>query len=804
MKIKQAIITFFYFTTLMLTLLFSAKSIAKNDVAHSKINELIDVLEKKRIEHHIPGMAISVVKDNKVILAQGFGLMDLDKKIPVTSDTLFSIGSSSKAFTATMLGMMVDQEKLDWDQLVTDQLPEYQFKVNGELLPITYRDMLAHRTGYTRNDLLWANGQASREKILATATLAEPVDEFRKNFYYNNVMYLAAGEAMAQVAGQSWDQLLDDMLLRPLGMSNSTSVHENALSNPKISQGYQWNEEAKQHDLLPRRNLNNVSPAGGIYSNVNDMAQWVRFQLNQGKVSHAQDSEQLISIKQLKQTHNSQINITGGVDYGLGWMLRKWQNQNVVEHGGNIDGYAAQVALLPESNLGFVLLTNVTATPLQQESMGIVWEHFVDTAVEKTSQTGSTGINYQDYVGEYRANFGPFKDAIFTFLVKEDGIPALDVPGQTVYELLDPDVSGKWFFKLTNTISISFERDESNEVVVMRMQQNGADFELPRKGYEIKPEVDVSTFNQFLGLYDSKKLNGKIRAFIQNHRLTMDVPNQMAYELHLPDENGFRQFRIKPDTSVKFVTDESGEVTAVELYVNKERLVETVPKVENLNEVQLPTLKDVMALRKTTETLEALKNNSGFMLSGEVNVKSSGITGRVTTKFDDDMSVSQVMDFGVFGKTVNVVNKDTGATYGIGPYRELKGKYLKQAQRDSPAVSIDWEKYYDEIKVLALTEVNDKEVIEVRLKEEGLPATTAYVDRNTGDVLQWKMRLLIPSVGSVNVSVDYDDFRNQHDMRMPFKATINNPMMGEIEIKYDEFKANQKFAGNEFDTSNPN
>jgi CubicO group peptidase (beta-lactamase class C family) len=798
MKIKQLIQAMLLLLTLIVMLTLPAYALSEPTDLALKVEQLANELEAKRLEHHIPGMAIAVVKDDEIIMAQGFGVMDLQKNTPVTAETLFSIGSSSKAFTATMMGMLVDQKKLAWDGLVSDQLPAYQFKVEDKILPITYRDMLSHRTGYTRNDLLWANGQASRDLILKTAVKAEPVDEFRKNFYYNNVMFLAAGEAMAAVTGKNWDTLLNELILKPLGMNSTTSIHEDAIAHAKIALGYQWNDATEHHDLLPRRNLNNVAPAGGIYSNVNDMAQWVRFQLNQGKVKQ----QQLISQNQLQQTHEPQIQMTAGVDYGLGWMLRQWQNQKVIEHGGNIDGYGAQVALLPDSNLGFVLLTNITATPLQQASMPLVWEHLADKqATEQT--TASPQLDYQEFTGEYHANFGPFKDAMFTFLIKEDGKPAVDVPGQMVYELVDPDETGKWFFKMTNTISVSFDRSEGGGIAAMRMQQNGMNFELPRKGYEIPSEVEPGTFDEFLGLYDSKLLNGQIKALVQNQRLTLDVPNQMAFELHLPDEDGFRQFRIKADTSVKFIRNEAGVVNAIELYKHKTELVETANKREDTAVEVLPTVDEIMQLRQTKARKKALIKNEGFVLMGEIKVKSAGITGQVKTLFDNHSNFKQVMDFGVFGSTTVVVNKTQGSTYGINPYTEFNGKYLKQIQRENPAVDADWRDYYDSIKVTGTSEIEGKAVYKVMLKAADLPAVTAYVDKITGDVLMARTQVLIPSMGSINMRIEYQDYREKHGLRLPFKTTINNPMMGEMIVEYSGFKADKKFDSTVFDTSQP-
>ena len=188
-----------------------------------KLNKLSLEFEKQRVALHIPGMALAIVRDGKVIFAKGFGVADLERQIPVTPKTIFAIGSSSKAFTATIIGMLVDQKKMQWDDPAVKYLPFYQFTNNGKKLDLTIRDMLSHRSGYARNDVLWLNGKVSAEEILKDATQAEPWAPFHQQFHYNNVMYLAAGIASAKQQDSSWNVLLENMILKPLGMENTTA-----------------------------------------------------------------------------------------------------------------------------------------------------------------------------------------------------------------------------------------------------------------------------------------------------------------------------------------------------------------------------------------------------------------------------------------------------------------------------------------------------------------------------------------------------------------------------------------------------
>ncbi|MCW8870003.1 MAG: beta-lactamase family protein [Proteobacteria bacterium] len=798
MKIKNSLQALVMLALLFIALLLPAYAIATESQQEKQLELLSEALEAKRQELHIPGMAIAIVKDNEIIMTKGFGLRDIEQKLPVTTDTLFAIGSTSKAFTATMTAMLTENNKLDWDDEVSQYLPDYQFKHDNKAVPITFRDMLSHRTGYSRNDLLWANGKASRKTILKTAAKAEPWDEFRQNFHYNNVMYLAVGEALAAVTSTPWDRLLQTMLLNPLGMSNTSSIHEKMSENLPISLGYQWNESIDDYDKLPRRNLNNVAPAGGLISNVTDMAKWLKFQLNQGTIN----GQTLIKSKFLRPTHQPQIKINQQRSYGMGWFLHQWQGQPVVEHGGSIDGYAAQVAMLPESKLGFVLLMNVTATPLQQASMNIVWEHIL-APDESHNITTSERFDYKEYTGQYKANFASFKNDTFTFLIKDNGKPAVDVPGQTVYELKDPDDNGKWYFAMTDSIAVSFERNTEGDIVTMRMHQGGMDFELPRVGSKIIAEIPTEQLQAFIGQYQSNVFNGPVHTLIQNQRLAINIPNQMVFELHPPDANGFRQFRIKSDMSAQFEANHQGQVTKLVLYRDREKIIESMARVDSQKVSQLPSVDEILTLRNTSQNLKALDEQYGFKLNGQIHVKNSGITGHIQTWVDGQTRFKQHLDFGEFGTITTVANKNSAATYGITPYRNLRGKYLQQIHNDHPAALIDWRNHFDSITVMGEQTHDNQAVYVVKLQDNGLPAIKLFVDKHTGDILLSKTKLLNPLVGGIPVQIEYSDFREVEGVRFPFISTITNPMMGQTVIEYKAVETQQQFAPTVFQTQSP-
>jgi len=443
-------------TSLGLTSLAGA---ADEPTLQQRLEKLAETLEAARVEANVPGMSIAIVKDDEIVWARGFGLADIEGEVPADENTIYAIGSTTNAFTATLVGMLVDEGGLTWDDPVTDYLPYFDLQVRSddESAECTLRDLLSHRHGFSRMGLLWFNSALTREEILRTAAGAEPWDDFREAFHYCNVTYLAAGEAAGVAAGSSWDELMVERVFEPLEMGSSTLTVRAAREDARLALGYEWDEVDEAHEHLPMIELETIGPAGSVNSNVLDMAQWLRLQLGRGTV----DDMQLISAETLDETWRPQIPIGNGMSYGLGWMLLEHDGRQGVEHGGNIDGFSAQVGLMPEENLGYVLLMNLDAAPLQRPSLAAVFDALLDEWPDEQTiaEAGAAAeLDLAEYAGTYIGNFATFRDAEFEVRVKGETL-TLDVPDQQVFELLRPDAEGKWSFALTNTIQVSFERD---------------------------------------------------------------------------------------------------------------------------------------------------------------------------------------------------------------------------------------------------------------------------------------------------------------------------------------------------------
>lgn len=331
-----------------------------------------DYVNKAMKEWEVPGMAIAIVKDDKVVYAKGYGLREMGKSAPVDERTIFAIGSSSKAFTATAIGMLMDEKKLKWDDRVSQYLPSFQLFDTYVTREMTVRDLLTHRIGLERGDQIWYATPYSRDEVLRRIRFLEPSSSVRSKFGYQNIMFLAAGQIIPSVTGRSWDDFLAERIFTPLGMKDTNTTIRTLSNSPDVSTPHQKVDGKLQP--VAWRLIDNIGPAGSINSNVVDMAQWLRMQLGKGKF----DGKQILSETTLNETHTPQMIMRREgpytifypdahfLSYGMGWFLSDFRGKKLVEHGGAIDGMRAEVAMIPEANVGVVILTNVGGTLLPQ------------------------------------------------------------------------------------------------------------------------------------------------------------------------------------------------------------------------------------------------------------------------------------------------------------------------------------------------------------------------------------------------------------------------------------------------------
>ncbi|HSE47467.1 MAG TPA: serine hydrolase, partial [Gemmatimonadales bacterium] len=353
-------------------LLLPATAVAQRKAKPQPLDGLADYIEQARKDWKVPGLAIAIVKDDSIVVMRGFGVRELGKPEPVDAHTVFAIGSCSKAFTATLIAMLVDQGKLRWDDPVTKYLTGFQLYDPYVTRELTIRDLLSHRSGLSRGDLSWYASGHDRADVLRRIRYLKPSSSFRSKYGYQNIMFSAAGEIVGKkVEGTSWDKAVRERIFLPLGMLESSTSITALEGRTDVAAPYaEVNDTVR---LIKLMNIDNIGPAGSINSSVFDMAQWIRFQLNQGLGA----GRQMLSVKNLEETHSPQTVIPRDRDfekvnpnthlraYGLGWVLSDYRGRLIVSHGGNIDGMSAQVTLMPEEKLGFVILSNLDNSGLR-------------------------------------------------------------------------------------------------------------------------------------------------------------------------------------------------------------------------------------------------------------------------------------------------------------------------------------------------------------------------------------------------------------------------------------------------------
>ncbi len=314
----------------------------------------------------VPGAAVAVVQGDTVVFAEGFGFRDVKKNLPVTKDTLFAIGSSTKAFTVMTLGLLAEEGKLSWDTPVETYLPTFKLQDEVASRQMTPRDLVTHRSGLPRHDFVWYNSPLSRKEMFDRLQYLEPNEGFREKWQYQNLMFLTAGYLAGEVAGTDWEDLVRKRIFEPLGMKSSNFTVEDSKQAPDFALPYTETDEIVQE--VPFRVISAVGPAGSINSTASDMAQWVRLQLGKGKFGDVR----LISESGISEMHKPQVvvPIVGqdpeitSMSYGLGWIVESYRGHVRVHHGGAIDGFLCQVAFVPGEGIGVVVLTNLGGSAL--------------------------------------------------------------------------------------------------------------------------------------------------------------------------------------------------------------------------------------------------------------------------------------------------------------------------------------------------------------------------------------------------------------------------------------------------------
>lgn len=368
---------------LLLSLPFFS-SAAQSRAATDPVRDLDAYTAKAVADWHVPGLAIAVVKDGRIVFAKGYGVREAGKPAPVDTQTLFAIGSTTKAMTAASIGMLVDEGKLRWDDRVTKILPTFQLADPYVTREITIRDLLTHRAGLGNADVLWYRTDNSPDEVIRRVRFADPAYSLRSSFIYQNVMYAVAGQVVATASGMPWEQFVRTRIFRPVGMPNTVPLLDSARRRANVaSPHYRLGDTVR---VVTNASVDAVAPAGAVWASAADMARWMLFVLDSARV----DGRRLLKPESYAEWLKPETMVTPAefyptarltkphwTTYAFGWFQEDYSGRMVQFHTGSIDGMVAIIGLIPDARLGVYVLANLDHAEVRHALMYRVFDAYL-------------------------------------------------------------------------------------------------------------------------------------------------------------------------------------------------------------------------------------------------------------------------------------------------------------------------------------------------------------------------------------------------------------------------------------------
>ncbi len=568
------------------------ESVSDNEISN-KIKSIEPLLEKVLQNYHAAGYAVAVVNKDSIVYSKGFGWRDVENKMPVTSNTLFPIGSSTKAFTAALVGKLADEGKVSLDSPVVNYLPKLRFYTDELTNKVTLRDMMSHRTGLPRYDYSWyLFNSNSRDTLLNRIKFMKPSADLRAKWQYNNFMYLAQGMLAEHFSGISWEKNIEEVFFKPLGMKRSNMNISALQQDADASLGYTVIQDSilKKLDYY---NINAMGPAGSINSNVTELANWVKLWLNGGQW----EGKELLSKSYVGDAASSQMVMASGMpskehsdisfsNYGLGWMLRSYRGHYQVEHGGNIDGFSASVSFFPYDGLGIVVLSNQNASPVPNVVRNTVADKILDLpyyAWSKPMKSGADTINKNNEITkdirkvagtnpshtlkEYEGVASHPAFGNINFYVRNDSLFAKFPESSVWLKHYHYDVfEGKGIDKLTGIVDSTAGGTKFNFQTSVDGVISGVSLALEPaikdpQLFEFSRSLNLSDaeLQKYVGVYDL--IGQEIRVYIRDKHLYVSVPGQPDYKTTPSGEHKFKPDALSGFTFA-FEADANGDIIA--------------------------------------------------------------------------------------------------------------------------------------------------------------------------------------------------------------------------------------------------
>lgn len=543
------------------------------------------------------GFGVAVVEGDKIVYAKGFGYRDYENKIPADANTLFAIGSSSKAFTSAILGQLRNEDELSFDDSPIKYIPELKFYNDEMNNNIDIRDLMSHRTGLPRHDYSWYLFPSyDKDSLIQRVLHHEPFTGVRQQWYYNNFMFLAQGVIAERITNKSWEDNIKERFFKPLNMNRSNVSIDELEKSSNAAFGYNLKNDSIINKM-DYYHIAGMSPAGSINSSVNEMSNWLITWINKGKFK----DQEVLPAAYVNEAMSSQMVISAALpdeefpemhlaNYGYGWMISSYRGHYRVEHGGNIDGFSASVAFYPSDSLGIVVLANQNGSAVP----GIVRNTLADRMLKtertdwgnrfkenqekakkeqneareemtsgKVENTRPSHV-LQDYSGKYsHSGYGEFdisieNDSLFAnFPLKKFYLRHYH------YDIYEPFEVTKTGIDTTDTgaLRLNFVTSDAGDISHLKFKVEATLDPLEFKHTPNIIEVDKETLETYIGEYE---LAGTvISVYIKNENtLFLSVPGQPEYELLATGKHKF-SFKIIDGFKVEFVESDDKSVNEI-------------------------------------------------------------------------------------------------------------------------------------------------------------------------------------------------------------------------------------------------
>jgi CubicO group peptidase (beta-lactamase class C family) len=758
----------------------------------AKLAAIEKAIEEGRQKRGIPGLSLVIVRDDRVIYTKGLGYRDFERKVPVTPDTLFAIGSSTKAFTAMLVAMGADEGKISLDDSPKKFLPYFKLQDPESDAKITVRDLLSHASGLNRTDLAWITGVLNREEVIRVAAQAKPTAKLREKWQYQNVMFSAAGECVARAENSTWESLIRERIFKPLGMRASNLNVPDTLRSPDYSLGYNYDEDTKETRRLPMRDFPQVAAAGAINSNARDMAQWLRLMLGGG----AFEGKRLVSENSFAELSKPQMKVGGNVNYGLGWMLREWHGHKVVEHGGNIDGFNAQVALMPDQRLGFVMLTNVSASTLPSAAMEAVWSNLVGNPDAPKAETaaGASPVKIEEEAGGYLLE----KANLTMTVAASEGKLTLSVPGQPTYTLVHVEgrryrlAEADGFFA---TFRPSKEDPKQTELYVEQPQGNVVLKKSTPADAKTAAASGASAeytgpLKEVIGAYEPEGEGPGLEVVVRDGQVVLVLPGQPAYPLVERSKDVLGSTALPEAYTFLVRRDASGNIVGITIKQPQgefafKRAAESRPAL---------TVEEIM--RKAVEAVggeAALRKHKSWRAVVDLNFEHQGVQGEGLIYAKAPNASSQEVTITALGKKLGAFHDYFDGAQGgeeatFATFEPKTGKELENTRIASDFYSpLSWKTQFKTAEVKRTAKVGEEDAyVVVFTPEKGNPVTNYY---STKTFLLLRQDT-VETVGPINIPVTerYSDYRPVDGVMLAFTRVSNSVTMGDTVLKVREVK----------------